>query len=402
MDSKTEPLPPAVLHLRTASAVRARCGNILAAALRGACAHFTVELSSLPEVAAKVAAVTRARYPDLDIPLHARTGHFGAERVEALRAAVPQSQWGAALLDLVMVSVLLDAGAGSRWRFDDLRTGASIGRSEGLAVASLRAFEAGLFSADARDPFRVDADALARLDAPTLAAAFGVRDDNPLVGLQGRVALLHGLADALRGETFPGGRPSGLVSALGGPGACVGAPDVLAALLHGLADIWPSRHALFGHNLGDVWPHPHAGGDGDTAGWVQLHKLSQWLTYSLVEPLRDAGLDVSDLDGLTGLAEYRNGGLLVDLGVLTPRDADALARPQVPTGSLVIEWRALTVALLDRLAPLVRDALGKAEADFPLGCVLEGGTWAAGRVVAAERRPEGAPPIHIASDGTLF
>lgn len=402
MDSKTDPLPHAVLQLRSAAAVRGRCAKILEGALRGDTEHFRVELDVLPRVAERVAAVTRERYPALDIPLHARMGHFGAGRIEALRGDVDTGRWPAAMLDLVLVSVLLDAGAGPHWRFDDAKTGASVARSEGLAVASLRAFESGLFSADADDPFRVDASALAGVRAEELEAAFGVSEENPLVGVEGRVALLHGLAEALRGPSFPGARPSGLVAALGGAGASVTAPEVLTTLLHGLANIWPSRHALHGHNLGDVWPHPLAGGEGDTAGWVPLHKLSQWLTYSLVEPLCAAGLEVTALDGLTGLAEYRNGGMFVDLGVLVPRDPSVLVTPQAPDSALIVEWRALTVSLLDRLAPLVRAALGKTDDDFPLGCVLEGGTWATGRVVARERRPDGAPPIRIASDGTLF
>lgn len=403
MDSKTDSVPDAVSALRSAAAVRTRCNRILEGALRGDTEHFTVALDRLPAVAQEVARVTRERYPDLDIPLHARIGHFGDSRVQALRAAVPPERWAAAAFDLVLVSVLLDAGAGPRWRFDDAPTGESIGRSEGLAVASLRAFEAGVFSADPEDPFRVDAEALASVDATALERAFGVRDDNPLVGVEGRVSLLHGLAAALRdGPWFDGARPSGLATSLAARGGPVSAAAVLEALLHALADIWPSRHTLQGHNLGDVWRHPLAGGDGDTAGWVPLHKLSQWLTYSLIEPLQWSGLTITDLDGLTGLAEYRNGGLMVDLGVLAPRDPDVLSRAQAPDGPVVIEWRALTVALLDRLAPHVREALGKTPGDFPLGCVLEGGTWATGRRVARARRPDGAPPIRIASDGTLF
>lgn len=400
MDSKTESLPPALQQLRTADAVRVRCARILDGALSGDAEHFSVDASALPGVAQRVAAVTTERYPDLDIPLHARMGHFGARRVDALRQRVPAEHWAEAALDLVLVSVLLDAGAGPAWRFED--GGERIGRSEGLAVASLRAFEAGLFSADPNDPHRVDAQGLAAVDEQALAAAFGVSGDNPLVGVAGRVSLLHGLAEALKGPSFPGDRPSGLVCALGGPGAQVTAPAVLEAVLHGLGDIWPSRHTLHGHNLGDVWPHPLAGGEGDTAGWVPLHKLSQWLTYSIIEPLTWAGLEVTQLDGLTGLAEYRNGGLFVDMGVLVPRDRAVLEQPRAPDSPEVVEWRALTVALLDRLAPLVRRALGKAEHDFPLGCVLEGGTWATGRLVARERREDGAPPIRIASDGTLF
>jgi hypothetical protein len=68
----------------------------------------------------------------------------------------------------------------------------------------------------------------------------------------------------------------------------------------------------------------------------------------------------------------------------------------------VVEWRALTVALLDRVAPLVREKLGLTAEDFPLAKVLEGGTWATGRRLARERRPDGSPPLAVISDGTVF
>jgi len=49
------------------------------------------------------------------------------------------------------------------------------------------------------------------------------------------------------------------------------------------------------------------------------------------------------------LAEYRNGGLFVDAGVLTLKDPDN-AGLQFDVGSeLVVEWRAMTVCLLDAL-----------------------------------------------------
>ena len=51
---------------------------------------------------------------------------------------------------------------------------------------------------------------------------------------------------------------------------------------------------------------------------------------------------------------------------------------------------------------LVRAQLGKTAAELPLARILEGGTWAAGRAVARERRPGGGPPLHIRSDGTVF
>ena len=41
-------------------------------------------------------------------------------------------------------------------------------------------------------------------------------------------------------------------------------------------------------------------------------------------------------------------------------------------------------------------------ADMPLACILEGGTWAAGRKIARERRVDGRPPLEVTSDGTVF
>ena len=108
------------------------------------------------------------------------------------------------------------------------------------------------------------------------------------------------------------------------------------------------------------------------------------------------------MTSLTGLAEYRNGGLFLDCGVIEPRDPSLLRRPLDALSEPVVEWRALTVALLDRLASRVRERLGKSADDFPLACVLEGGSWAAGREIAFERRLDGSAPLQIVSDGTLF
>jgi hypothetical protein len=139
-----------------------------------------------------------------------------------------------------------------------------------------------------------------------------------------------------------------------------------------------------------------------TNGLVPIHKLSQWLTYSLIEPLQHAGIEVSDIDGLTGLAEYRNGGLFVDTGVLALRDQDQANRQHEVGSALVVEWRALTVALLDRLGQTVRKKLNVDAGALPLAKILEGGTWAAGRAIAHERRADGSPPIKVESDGTVF
>jgi hypothetical protein len=100
-------------------------------------------------------------------------------------------------------------------------------------------------------------------------------------------------------------------------------------------------------------------GPGLTNGWMPFHKLSQWLTYSLLEPFEWAGVKVRQLDALTALPEYRNGGLLIDSGVLVPKDPASQARVWKAGDEFIVEWRALTVALLDELAPRVRKMLDR-------------------------------------------
>ncbi len=95
--------------------------------------------------------------------------------------------------DLAIVSVFLDAGAGPSWRYRDPKTGSAIGRSEGLGLASLAMFAGGAFSADPREPLRVDADVLANLAVADLERGMQVSDANPLVGIDGRADLLRRL-----------------------------------------------------------------------------------------------------------------------------------------------------------------------------------------------------------------
>src|SRR5204862_2223969 len=205
---------------------------------------------------------------------------------------------------------------------------------------------------------------------------------NPLLGLEGRAALLRRLGSALvaqRGAFGNSARPGALLDTLTAQGTrrAVSASTLLETLLDSLGSMWSSGSGLDGTPLGDVWRHPRAGGSGPTVDWVPLHKLSQWLAYSLFEPFEWAGIMVTDRDHLTALPEYRNGGLLLDTGVLQLVEAADAARTWDVGNELVVEWRALTVALLDELAPLVRARL--AAPALPLACLPRGGPWGAGR-----------------------
>ena len=423
---------PQARALLSAAAVRSAAHRMLELALAGSLSEWRVDLDRLPAVADYVAALTRERFPQLDVPMHARWRHFVFDGRDLWQESVARCDWpdaatrARAAFDLAITSVLLDAGAGPDWRYTDRATGVVASRSEGLALASLRWFESGALSdrarpasqaderargpragalgAAARSPpaLRADADALARVDAQALNTAFQVTPDNPLVGAASRAVLMNrlGLAVQARPDVFaiadtprPGGLFDALVQRAGAEP--LRAAVVLEMLLETLGPIWTGRPSLGGVSLGDCWPHP-------ALGYVPFHKLSQWLAYSLIEPLEAAGVRVTGLEELTGLPEYRNGGLFVDMGVLVPRNGAALQQPHAVSTPFVIELRALTVALLDRIAPLVATRLGLASDGYRLARVLEGGTWAAGRRIAREKRGDGTPPFQISSDGTVL
>jgi Protein of unknown function (DUF1688) len=389
-------------RLLSADAVRERSAIVFAAAERSETRHFRLFLPRMEYAARRVADITRRRYPDLDVPYHSRWRHFSAGGVDraALVASAAADDAARARIDLTVVSVLLDAGAGPGWRFCETETGLAFGRSEGLAVASLRAMQAGLFSTDPRNPWRADAAALSEIAPSGLATALQHRPGNELVGLAGRAALLRRIGQICAADQslFKQPRPGGLYDYWRTRGGTLAAADLLRTLLRAFGPIWPGGASLGGVPLGDCAPHSAVPGDG----LVPFHKLGQWLAYSLIEPLRAGGIEVVGLDALTGLAEYRNGGLFIDCGVVEPCDARLFQQPLPADSEPVVEWRALTVILLDRLAEEVRSRLGKSAAALPLAKVLEGGSWAAGREIAAELRPSATAPFVIVSDGTLF
>jgi Protein of unknown function (DUF1688) len=403
------------LSLLSADAVRDQAHRLLAIGLRDELPHFQIDLGRLDATADAVLATMRRTYPTGEVPFHSRWRHFVIGGHDRWAAIADKVNWpGAAAraraeFDLAVVSVLLDAGAGVTWRYRDAGYGTSIGRSEGLALASLDMFANGLFSAKPDDPLRADAEALARLSVADLEKGFQVAGTNPLMGIAGRAELLRRLGELLTTKreifaTADTARPGGLFDRLASRAedGRIDAAAILSELLRQFGPIWPSRITLDGVPLGDCWRHPTLASSDATSELVPLHKLSQWMTYSLIEPLQRGRLKIDNIDGLTGLAEYRNGGLFIDYGVLSLRDAADEMREHPVASPLVVEWRALTVALLDRLASVLRQRLDRDATSLPLAKILEGGTWAAGRAIAFECRGDGTPPLKVISDGTVF
>jgi uncharacterized protein DUF1688 len=403
----------AARSLLSAAAVRDRAHRMLA--LGDRLPNFSVNLSRLDDTAKIVIDTTRAAYPTLDIPFHSRWRHFDIDGFDYWDEIDKAMVWPSAAekarsaIDLAVVSVLLDAGAGPHWRFRYPVSGETYGRSEGLALASLAMFRDCEFSMWPSRPLRVDASILVELTDAKLVRCFQVTADNPLAGVAGRADLLRRLGRTLLAAPEVFGRndtprPGGLFDHFASlaKGNRIAAPVILSDVLKHLGPIWPSRLTLGGIALGDCWKHSALKADDETNGLVPLHKLSQWLSYSLIEPLQWAGIEVTDIDGLTGLAEYRNGGLFIDTGVLALRDPAAAQLEHTVDSELVVEWRTLTVALLDRLADVIRTQLNMNRETLPLARILQGGTWSAGRIIARQKRADGGPPLKVVSDGTVF
>jgi Protein of unknown function (DUF1688) len=400
--------------LRSPVTTRQRCQQLLAWAIADQLKYFACDLTQLDPVTEYVIQVTQATYPDGNIPFHSRWRHFevgqrarvqALERALAGRSALEIAQ---AKFDLVVPSVLLDAGAGDRWHYCEPTTQQRWPRSEGLAVASFDLFCQGTFSSQPDRPYQTDAQGLQALTVEELANGLQVSAANPLVGLTGRWHLLQKLGQTLHqhpdlfGSDHP--RPGNLVNYFvhqSGDGK-LSAEQILQTILVGLGDIWPGGRMAAGVNVGDVGYHSALTGELPSDQLVPFHKLSQWLTYSLLEPLQELGLEITGLDQLTGLAEYRNGGLCLDLGLLRVKDSSLLTTPQLPSAEAIVEWRALTIGLLDQIAIATRRKLNRTEEELPLVKILQGGTWAAGRQIADRLRPGGLPPILIRSDGTVF
>lgn len=405
------PVPPGhpAEGLLSARAVRARCRQVMGQVEAHMSPLFEWRQDRLPLCAEYVAQTIRMDYPDLAVPYHSRWCHFetgGVDRWGHLVAHAglvgdPLEQARVAV-DLVIPSVLLDAAAGPAWHYREEGSRQPLTRSEGLAVASLALFAGGALSADPSHPLRCDAAALERLIPEHVAVVFQAGPGNPLVGVEGRATLLRRLGEVMAATPAVFGQPARAGNLVDfflahAPEGEIEADFVLATLLKALGPVWPGRVRLEGVGLGDCWYHP-----APDDGLLPFHMLTQWLTYSLLEPLDMAGLTVTGLDLLTGLPEYRNGGLLLDFGVIEPLDSRFWEQTWNVDAPQVVEWRALTVVGLDRLAGAVRQELGLDGEAFPLARVLQGGTWSAGRRIAAQRRPGGAPPLKIASDGTVF
>ncbi|EIW66550.1 hypothetical protein TREMEDRAFT_45681 [Tremella mesenterica DSM 1558] len=434
--------PPIVTYLRSLEAVRERSGKIYQLALEGKLDHWEYKEDKLGEVVDFCVAIIKRDFGTKydKIPPHCRRNHFYSPNQDRISILLSHPDFpkgkvdrAAALIDLYLVSVLLDAGAGADWMYTEIIDGKEVwkgGRSEGLAVASYHMFSEGIFSSERGNKFQVDAKALQSLTVEILTKHLQVSSSNPMAGLEGRCNLLISLGSALqaRPDICGNGRPGDMLHYFQKHLDQSNKPIILplsnfwSTLFELLLPIWPSRTTLPSYPdypLGDVWPCPSLDHSLESSGikreegdsFIPFHKLTQWLCYSLVDAIEnEAGWKVDRGKGQTGLPEYRNGGLLVDHDVIIIRsetlppdsfpkgnDQPPLLQPSHPA---VVEWRAMTVICLDKIHQLICIKLGVDEQTLSLAQVLEAATWKGGREIAKIKRI--GAPVDIISDGTVF
>ncbi|KAK3374195.1 hypothetical protein B0T24DRAFT_649840 [Lasiosphaeria ovina] len=468
MPRAPDPQLDPVGYLRSLGAVRDRSKIVTDKALRNDLRHFDVDMRKFGDVVSFVSNIIKRDYdaPFTSIPPHGRHQHFavgGRDRIAHLLSTFPDeidnTERCKRLIDLFLVSVLLDAGAGTKWSYKSAENGRVYKRSEGIAVASLEMFKAGLFSSDKTNKNQVDKMGLQSLTVEQLAQGLQSKPGNEMAGLEGRAQLLIRLGKTLEEKTEyfgSDGRPGSMLDyILSHPSTqassviIVPLPVLWNVLMDGLASVWPaSRTAINGVSLGDAWPcssmpqpaqspssptfspFPNTTGQSNgVAPWESIlpfHKLTQWLTYSLMQPMQSVmKIHFAGQELLTGLPEYRNGGLFIDLGVLTLKQEDQdrgldnynkfcdrtgvkgveVAPMFEPGDDVIVEWRGVTVGFLDRLCLEVNRVLKPELAgnELSLAQLLEAGSWKGGREIAEVSRPNTKePPILIDSDGTVF
>ncbi|KAF7555162.1 hypothetical protein G7Z17_g2385 [Cylindrodendrum hubeiense] len=420
-------------------AVRANAAKVLEAADKGELNHFDYHPSRMSDVSDFVIGVIKRDFgPDKfdTIPPHGRWQHFevgGVPRVDSLIAGWAEEgckdkvEVTRRLIDLFFVAVLLDAGAGDHWRFKEPGTEEYYVRSEGIAVASLHMFKAGAFVSEGSKPHQVDAQGLSSLTEEEFNGYFQISPENPMVGVASRVRLINDVGASLVrlpdifGES---GRPGSMVDYLTKRASTPGTldyEDLWSSLQRALIPSWPKdRTTIEGQPIGDAWPldvlakRAEKDNDKRPRNTIQpFHKLTQWLAYSLMVPfVRLLGFEWKNAGLGTGLPEYRNGGLFVDLKVLTLKEevlaeglkASGEALPKYdPASDVIVEWRAMTVALLDELHKVVSAKFAAEGVTLSMAQMLEAGSWKSGRELAAKFRPDTkSSPILDRGDGTLY
>jgi GTP cyclohydrolase II len=366
--------------LKNISKVRESCQEVYNYVKNNKSKYFKINEDKLESGSEYIANYTKNKYPNLNINYHSRLSHIENWENEILKWDCDITEKIKRMIDLTFISVFLDAGAGNKWTY--IKDGKKYNRSEGLAMAAFDMFNNGVFSSDSALPTRVNSHKLKNLSRDDLINGFQLTKKNYLIGLDGRLDLLKNFGKILdKNKKYFGkeiARPGNIIDHLG----------------TNQIDFNELSNIIFNFSELTQDVHIHT----DLKMYIPYHKLLQWLLYSLIDLFMKFRINVINTETLTALPEYRNGGMIIDLGIIEIKDKTLFNKKHDINSDLIIEWRCLTVILIDIIKEKVNIILNS---NLHLGQLLESGTWKIGRELAKKNR-NGLSPFTILSNGTVM
>ena len=392
--------------------VRRKANRLLDLALAGELEYVAAEETDLRSVLLNVLETTKENYPEFQIPPYGVWRDFeesGIDRWGALasaRAFETAEEMLMASADLAILGCFMKTGRPENWVFNDPMTETAATGKQASALAAFHMFAAGSFSSDMSDPFRVDAETLISLEPEELAAGlqWDREEDAALLVAMQRHLKRIGEALALRSDLFSEGevtRPGILAARLARDSdGAVSATRLLDNLLEALAPVWEGGAQSDDIMLGDSFRHSALPGD-EVDQVVPFHLAAQEMVYSMLEPFAWAGVEVDGLESLTGPSDETHAALFIKAGVMEIREADKALTLEEAQDQMV-EIRAVTGALIDRLAELLRKELEVPADQLPLTCILEGGTSHAGNRILRQDQVIAKKLGHFLNPGSVF
>lgn len=369
--------------------VRRRAHAFLDMGIAGKLNHVGLDLTKLDDALGLVLETTKEIYPDFQIPPYGIWRAFetgGIDRWSAMASArefETAQEMLLAAADLALLALFMKTRHPGNWVFEDPMTGSKVAGDDALALAAFHMFASGSFSGEMTDPYRVDAETLVRLDLNELTSGLQWdRDaDHELLGAMQAHLKRFGEAMALRPDLFSEGnvtRPGVLALRLAGEaGAGIDASKLLDNLLETFAPVWDGGAKAGDVGLGDSFDYTGKSAGSETTT-VPFHLCAQEMVYSLVEPFAWAGFEVTGLQDLTPPSDLAHAALFVQTGVLAISSENDEALPEETKTDRMVELRAVSAALADKLADRLRSELDVSADQVPLTCILEGGTSRAG------------------------
>ena len=389
------------------SSIRRGANVLFGLAERDALEHFRLNQSKLSRLATNlaqsinpIAVQPHTQWRNLE--------HDGVRRIaelndQLMRTLDTSNERVRARLDLLFLNEALETGGNGSWKYYDSLSDKFLTRTEALATATLRLFQNGFFSSEPHTPLRVDTHRLRSISDSELADAFQISHDNQMLGgIGAKHQRLAALADYLECQTEfldrTATRPGNILNVFSPSN--IPLEPLFSFLAKSLTTIWPGN-LNNGSPLGDAWPHRALDSDPVLQGIAPIHRITQWLHYAIAPALTDYGFTPISTIELTGLPGYRNTGLLVDVGVIIPRNPALFSSPHLLGDEAIVELRCLTISAMDRVLLSIHQHHNLSHDSCPMA-KLNGLFWHAGRTKAAELRPDGSPPFVVKDQGVPF